>query len=54
MRLGPFDETKMQEITINLDPRLKYDLPCQARAEMNIVPPLGVLSNEFTETLNAE
>lgn len=54
MRLGPFDETKMQELTINLDPRVKYDLPNLARAEMNIVPPLGRMANEFTECLSAE
>lgn len=41
MRLGPFEETKVAEMTINLEPRTKYDLPGHAAADMNICPPLG-------------
>lgn len=41
MRLGPFDETHLPDLQINLEPRVKYDLPNQARAEMNLCPPLG-------------
>ena len=54
MRLGPFDETHLPDLQINLEPRVKYDLPNIAKAEMNICPPLGQISSEFTETLNAE
>jgi hypothetical protein len=54
MRLGPFDETHLPDLKINLEPRIKYTLPSIANAEMNICPPLGHISTEFTETLNAE